>query len=111
MVNLVVLNIKGAPKSLTGYIQRIMLEIRPGTFVWKLSSKKTRQIWDEIKNTNCSAVCVSSAKTESGFVVVSHGKNARMIHDNYGLQLVQYQTQNALSTPKAGESQPPEIIV
>jgi CRISPR-associated endoribonuclease Cas2 subtype I-E len=94
MTNLVVLDITGAPKSLTGHLQRIMLEIRPGTFVWKLSSRKTKQIWDEIKNIDCSAICIFAAKTETGFVIASHGKNARQVCDNHGLQLIQYLTLN-----------------
>jgi CRISPR-associated endoribonuclease Cas2 subtype I-E len=92
MSNLVVLDIKGAPKTLTGHLQRIMLEIRPGTFVWKLSSRKTRQIWDEVQSHKCVAICVSAAKTESGFVVASHGKDARVVCDNFGISLIKYQT-------------------
>ena len=90
MSNLVVLDIRRAPKRLTGYLQRIMLEIRPGTFVWKLSGKKTKQIWDEVKSHKCIANCVSAAKTESGFVMASHGEDLRSPCDNFGIQLVSY---------------------
>ena len=90
MSNLVILDIRRAPKKLTGYLQRIMLEIRPGTFVWKLSGKKTRQIWEEVKSHKCIAVCVSAAKTESGFVMASHGEDLRSPCDNFGIQLVSY---------------------
>ncbi|MDO8728573.1 MAG: type I-E CRISPR-associated endoribonuclease Cas2e [bacterium] len=108
MTSLVVLDIKKAPKSLTGYLQRIMLEIRPGTFVWKLSSRKTKQIWDEIKNTECSAICIFAAKTETGFIVASHGQNARQVCDNHGLQLIKYLTVN--SNVKLGTSEDIKII-
>lgn len=94
MPNLLVLEVSGAPKSLTGHLQRIMLEIRPGTFVWKMSARKTKQIWDEVKSTNCSAICVFAAKTESGFVVASHGQNSRMVYDNHGLPLIKYKPHN-----------------
>lgn len=91
MTNLVILSVSGAPKSLTGKIQRIMLEIRPGTFVWKLSSRKTKEIWGEVVNEkDCNAVCVYAAKNEAGFVVATHGKNRREVISNNGIPLVSY---------------------
>ncbi len=92
MPNLVILNVSGAPKSLTGKIQRIMLEIRPGTFVWKLSSRKTKEIWEEIIQKDCNAVCVYAAKNEAGFVVATHGKNRREVVSNHGVPLMLYKT-------------------
>jgi len=90
MASLVVLDIANAPKTLLGKLQRIMLEIRPGTFVWKLSSKKTQEIWAEVVRHPCSAVCVFAAKNEAGFVIATHGENRREVVYNHGFPLVRY---------------------
>lgn len=75
MASLVLIDISGAPKKITGKLQRIMLEIRPGTFVWKLSSQRVKEIWEEILKIDCTALCVFSAKNEAGFVMATHGVN------------------------------------
>jgi len=90
LASLVVIDISGAPKALIGKLQRILLEIRPGTFVWKLSSKRVKELWREIIQIDCSAICVFAAKNEVGFVIATHGKNKREIIYNYGVPLVSY---------------------
>lgn len=90
MASLVVIDITNGPKVLLGHLQRIMLEIRPGTFVWRLSSKKTKELWNEIISHKCSAVCVFAAKNEAGFVIATHGKNRREVVFNHGFPLVKY---------------------
>lgn len=91
MSKLVVLQVKGAPKSITGNLQRILYEIAPGTFVGKLPVWYTRSIWTKILATNCSAICIVPNKSESGFAVATHGERNRNPVDNYGVILMQYQ--------------------
>ena len=103
MTQLVVIDICGAKKSLIGHLQRIMLEIRPGTFVWKLSARKTKQIWEEIIKEECSAICIFAAKNETGFVIATHGENARQVADNFGVQLITFHSKKVVT--KIGKSQ------
>jgi len=102
MANLVIIDISGAPRKLVGNLQRIMLEIRPGTYVWKLSSQRVKEIWAEITKLDCSAVCIFAAKNESGFVVATHGENKRQVISNYGVALIKYN--KVLNCNKAGKS-------
>lgn len=91
MAKLVVVQIKGAPKSITGKLQRVLLEIAPGTFVGKLPVWYTRKVWAEILETNCAAICIVPNKSESGFAVATHGEKNRTPIDNFGVFLMQYQ--------------------
>ena len=92
MANLVIIDISGAPRELTGKLQKIMLEIRPGTFVWKLSSQRVKEIWEDIIKKDCDAICVYAARNECGFVIATHGnsKSKREVISNFGIPLVKY---------------------
>ena len=90
MASLLVIDVLGAKPSLKGRLQRIMLEIRPGSFVGKLPSKAAKSIWDAICKDSKAAIAVFAAKTEIGFVIATHGENRRKPIDNYGIQLVTY---------------------
>lgn len=92
MAKLVVLQITGAPKSITGKLQRVLFEIAPGTFVGKLPVWYTRLIWTKIIATKCSAICIVPNKSESGFAVATHGERNRNPVDNFGMILMQYQS-------------------
>jgi CRISPR-associated endoribonuclease Cas2 subtype I-E len=90
MAKLVVIDVAGAPARVTGKLQRLLLEIRPGTFVGRLSSSAIKTVWSIITTKDCDAIAVVSAKNEAGFRIATHGKNRRMIVDNHGVQLVEY---------------------
>jgi len=62
MSKLVVISISKAPAKMKGKLQRLMLEVKPGVFVWKLSAKKVRVLWNEIITYKCNAFCIFSAK-------------------------------------------------
>lgn len=94
MAKLVVLQITGAPKSITGKLQRVLFEIAPGTFVGKLPVWYTRIIWANILETTCSAICIVPNRSEAGFAVATHGKRNRNPVDNFGVALMQYQMKN-----------------
>jgi len=54
------------------------------------SKKRVKELWSEIIQIDCSAICVFAAKNEAGFVIATHGKNKREIISNYGVPLVRY---------------------
>lgn len=91
MSGLVVLDVDSPPAKLRGHLQRFMLEIRPGTFVWKLPSKKVREVWKLVEDSGCSAICVFQSRNESGFIIATSGKGRRTVVDNFGIQLIAYQ--------------------
>lgn len=92
MLKLVILQIKNSPQSIKGRLQRVLLEIAPGVFVGRLPVSYMKGIWKKITSTtNCSAVCVVPAKTETGFKIAFHGGKQRCRADNWGIELIQYQ--------------------
>lgn len=90
MSRLFVVDVTAAPASLHGKLQRMLLEIRAGTFVGKVPGKVAKALWTAICNEKCSAIGIFAANNEAGFVIAAHGDNAREIVDNYGISLISY---------------------
>ncbi len=95
-MTLMVFSVTGAPKKVTGRMQRLLLEISPGIYVGNISAKIGKAIWNSILECECSAIAVSSAKNEAGFIIASHGKNRREPIDNYGISLVRYRRNDGI---------------
>lgn len=91
MAKQVVLQIQGAPRSLTGRLQRLLLEVAPGTFVGKLPAPQLATLWEAVTENSTSAIFVLSDKSEFGFSVACHGDRNRKPIDNFGIDLIQYE--------------------
>ncbi len=87
---LVVLDLTNAPQSLIGELQRLMLEIRPGTFVGRLIPRTITEVWEMIEKHGATAIFVVQSPNEAGFKVGTTGHDRRIPVDNYGIQLIQY---------------------
>ena len=90
MVSLLVISIEKPKSAVRGALQRMLLEVRPGTFVGKIPSKVAKALWVSVCDNSTSAVAIFAARNEAGFVVASHGENRREIVDNFGFPLVAY---------------------
>ncbi len=90
MASLLMISVERPKANVRGALQRMLLEVRPGTFVGKIPAKAAKVLWDSVCENSESAVAVFAARNEAGFVVASHGKNRREIVDNFGVPLVTY---------------------
>lgn len=93
-----VFSVSGAPRAVTGRMQRLLLEIAPGIFVGNVPAKTGKALWQKIVEHDCSAVAVSSAKNEAGYIIASHGENRREPIDNYGVQLIRYRRKQSIKS-------------
>lgn len=90
MSQIVVLHVKKAPARLSGILQRSLLEIDKGHYAGKATKAQICELWEEVQQTQSSALCVVSTKNEAGFDVWTHGAGRRLVEDNYGIALIKY---------------------
>lgn len=90
MASLLVLDVTSPKAALRGHLQRLLLEVRPGTFVGKVSPKVAKILWEQVCENSKNAIAVFAAKNESGFFVATHGRDKREVVDNYGLSLMSF---------------------
>ena len=90
---LCVISVVSPKASARGRLQRLLLEIHPGTFVGRIPTKVSQEMFDGIKGESQSAMLVIASRNESGFVVLTHGDNQRKVVDNFGIPLIAYEKQ------------------
>ena len=88
-----VIDVTSPPDVIRGYLQRYLLEVRAGLFVGNLPKGVQQSLWANVVKhmTFGNAVMITTAPTESGYEVFTHGRDRRMPVDNCGIWLVQYQ--------------------
>ncbi len=83
---------ENAPPRLRGRLAVWLLEVRAGVYVGKYSAKVRTMIWQqvEIGIEDGSAIMAWSQNTESGFDILTLGKNRREPFDLDGMKVVAF---------------------
>lgn len=86
-----VITMDNAPESIRGECTRLLLEVKAGVFVGKISSVVREKLWEKIVASGETGGCVMifSAPNEQGFSMVMHGNPKRRVVDIEGLQLIE----------------------
>ncbi len=89
---MVVIAVNNAPLRLRGRLAVWLLEIRPGVYVGRYSSRVRDRIWEQVKAGigNGDAIICWAAPTDQGFDFDTVGTNRRMPRDFDGLKLVSF---------------------
>ena len=101
-----VIVLENAPPRLRGRLAVWLLEVRVGVYVGEYSVKVREMIWTHVEKgiEDGNAVMIWNAPTESGFDLMTLGRNRRIPVDFDGLKLVSFmpETQEQL---KSGENE------
>ena len=89
---MLVIVVENAPPRLRGRLAVWLLEVRAGVYVGKFSRRVREMIWQQIEKgiEDGNAVMVWSTNSESGFDLLTVGKNRRIPVDFEGLKLVSF---------------------
>jgi len=89
---MMVIVLENAPPRLRGRLAVWLLEARTGVYVGNYSVKVREMIWIQVKKglEGGNAVMIWDAPTESGFDLVTLGKNRRIPVEMDGLKLVSF---------------------
>jgi len=89
---MMVIVLENAPPRLRGRLAVWLLEARTGVYVGNYSVKVREMIWLQVEKglENGNAVMIWDAPTESGFDLVTLGKNRRIPVEMDGLKLVSF---------------------
>lgn len=89
---MLVIVVENAPPRLRGRLAIWLLEVRAGTYVGKVSRRVREMIWGKIEKgiEDGNAVMVWSTNTESGYDVLTLGKNRRIPVEMDGMKLVSF---------------------
>ena len=84
--------LENAPARLRGRLAIWLLEVRAGVYVGKVSRRIREMIWDNVAKgiEEGNAVMVWSTNTESGYDVMTLGKNRRIPVEMDGMTLVSF---------------------
>ena len=87
---------ENAPPRLRGRLAIWLLEVRSGVYVGKISRRVREMIWDTVAKgiEDGNAVIVWSTNTESGYDVMTFGKNRRIPVELDGIKLVSFLPEN-----------------
>lgn len=87
---MVMIDLLGASASITGSLQRRMLEVRPNVFVGNLSARSADQLWAAVVNDNPrAALMVYPARNELGLGMKTLGAAHYKVIDHFGIPLVE----------------------
>jgi len=89
---MMVIVLENAPPRLRGRLAVWLLEARTGVYVGNYSAKVREMIWTQVEKglEDGNAVMIWDAPTESGFDLVTLGKNRRIPVEMDGLKLVSF---------------------
>ena len=89
---MLVIVVENAPPRLRGRLAIWLLEVRAGTYVGKVSRRIREMIWNQVVKgiEDGNAVMVWSTNTESGYDVMTLGKNRRIPVEMDGIKLVSF---------------------
>lgn len=89
---MMVIVLENAPPRLRGRVAVWLLEARTGVYVGNYSVKVREMIWKQVEKglEDGNAVMIWDAPTESGFDLVTLGKNRRIPVEMDGLKLVSF---------------------
>ncbi|MBI4655191.1 MAG: type I-E CRISPR-associated endoribonuclease Cas2 [Elusimicrobia bacterium] len=89
---MMVIVLENAPPRLRGRLAVWLLEARTGVYVGNYSVKVREMIWNQVEEglEDGNAVMIWNAPTESGFDLVTLGKNRRIPVEMDGLKLVSF---------------------
>ena len=94
---MLVIVVENAPPRLRGRLAIWLLEVRSGVYVGKISRRVREMIWDTVEKgiEDGNAVMVWSTNTESGYDVMTFGKNRRIPVEMDGIKLVSFLPENS----------------
>ena len=94
---MLVIVVENAPPRLRGRLAIWLLEVRSGVYVGKISRRVREMIWATVEKgiEDGNAVMVWSTNTESGYDVMTFGKNRRIPVELDGIKLVSFLPQNS----------------
>ncbi len=94
---MLVIVVENAPPRLRGRLAIWLLEVRSGVYVGKISRRVREMIWNTVEKgiEEGNAVMVWSTNTESGYDVMTFGKNRRIPVEMDGLKLVSFLPEKA----------------
>lgn len=94
---MLVIVVENAPPRLRGRLALWLLEVRAGVYVGKVSRRIREMIWDNVEKgiEDGNAVMTWSTNTESGYDVMTLGKNRRIPVELDGIKLVSFLPENA----------------
>lgn len=83
---------ENAPPRLRGRLAVWLLEVRAGVYVGKYSTKVRAMLWNQVEEgiEGGNAVLVWAANNESGFDILTLGKNRRIPYELDGMKLVSF---------------------
>ncbi len=89
---MLVIVVENAPPRLRGRLAIWLLEVRAGVYVGKVSRRVREMIWNHVTKgiEDGNAVMVWSTNTESGYDVMTLGKNRRIPVEMDGIKLVSF---------------------
>lgn len=98
---MMVLAVENAPASLRGRLALWLVEARAGLYVGDYSPKTRDLIWKQVEAglTDGNAILIWQTPNDSGFSIQTLGPNPRTPIDMDGIQLMQYRTPEAETTP------------
>ena len=98
---MLVIVVENAPPRLRGRLAIWLLEVRSGVYVGKISRRVREMRWDTVEKgiEDGNDVMVWSTNTESGYDVMTFGKNRRIPVEMDGLKLVSFLPENAVDNP------------
>ncbi len=94
---MLVIVVENAPPRLRGRLAIWLLEVRSGVYVGKISRRVREMIWNTVEKgiEDGNAVMVWSTNTESGYDVMTLGKNRRIPVEFDGIKLVSFLPENS----------------
>ena len=99
---MLVIVVENAPARLRGRLAVWLLEIRPGVYVGNFSKRVREMIWQQVQAgiEEGNAIMTWSTNTESGYDLLTLGKQRRIPVELDGLKLVSFLPQDALQENK-----------
>ena len=94
---MLVIVVENAPPRLRGRLAIWLLEVRAGVYVGKISRRVREMIWNTVEKgiEDGNAVMAWSTNTESGYDVMTFGKNRRIPVELDGIKLVSFLPENS----------------
>ncbi|MBF0146143.1 MAG: type I-E CRISPR-associated endoribonuclease Cas2 [Magnetococcales bacterium] len=92
---MLVIVVENVPPRLRGRLAIWLLEVRPGVYVGNLSKRVREMIWNQVETAleDGNAIMIWNTNTESGYDLLTLGKNRRIPVELDGIKLVSFTSQ------------------
>jgi CRISPR-associated protein Cas2 len=107
---MLVIEVESVPPRLRGRLSVFLLEVRTGLYIGNVSKRVRDMLWQQVRSFigNGNAVMAWNTNNESGFDIVTHGKNRRIPVDFDGYKLVAFVSEDMANNVYDGDWSVPE---